>query len=115
MQSIKRYGMIAGLRPDKLEDYKKLHAAVWPDVLKMIEQCHIRNYSIYVRQLNGEQPLLFSYFEYTGNDFAADMARMAADQTTQKWWALCAPCLTRPEGGANGEWWKEMQELFHID
>ena len=38
---MKLYGMVIGLRPEKIEEYKKLHAAVWPDVLKMIQQCHI--------------------------------------------------------------------------
>ena len=93
-----------GHRPpaEKIDEYKKLHAAVWPDVLKMIKQCHIRNYSIYLRQLDDGQHYLFSYFEYTGSDFAADMAKMAADPTTQRWWAVCKPCqkpLARPRPG----------------
>ena len=49
---MKRYGSVIGLKPEQIEEYKKLHAAVWPDVLKMIRQCHIRNYSIYLRQLD---------------------------------------------------------------
>ena len=72
---MKRYGMVIGLRPEKIAEYKKLHAAVWPDVLKMIKACHIQNYSIYLRRLDDGQPYLFSYFEYTGTDFAADMAK----------------------------------------
>ena len=89
---MKRYGMVLGLQPGKIEEYKKLHAAVWPDVLKMIQQCHIQNYSIYLHKLDDGQHYLFSYFEYTGADFAADMAKMAADPTTQRWWAVCMPC-----------------------
>ena len=49
---MKRYGMVVGLRAEKIDEYKKLHAAVWPDVLGMIKQCHIQNYSIYLRQLD---------------------------------------------------------------
>ena len=45
---MKRYGMVIGLRPEKAEEYKRLHAAAWPGVLKMIEECNIRNYSIYL-------------------------------------------------------------------
>jgi L-rhamnose mutarotase len=75
--------MVIGVRPEKLEEYKKLHAAVWPEVLAMIRDCNIRNYSIYYRD-----GLLFSYFEYIGEDYEADMAKMAADPTTQKWWDL---------------------------
>jgi len=65
---MKRYGMAIRVKPDKLEEYKRLHADVWPDVLKMITQCSIRNYSIYHKD-----GMMFSYFEYVGDDFDADM------------------------------------------
>jgi L-rhamnose mutarotase len=112
---MKRYGMVIGLRPEKMAEYKKLHAAVWPDVLRMIEECHIRNYSIYLRQLGEGRHYLFSYFEYTGDDFEHDMAKMAADPTTQKWWAVCMPCQEPLTDGAPGEWWAGMEEVFHHD
>ena len=72
------------LRSEKLQEYVRLHAAVWPDVLKMIKVCHIRNYSIYLRKLADGKNYLFSYFEYVGSDFAADMAKMADDPATQQ-------------------------------
>ena len=112
---MKRYGSVIALNADKIDEYKKLHAAVWPDVLKMIKDCNIRNYSIYLRQLDDGQHYLFSYFEYTGTDYAADMARMAADPTTQKWWACCIPCQKPLENRAEGEWWAGMEEVFHQD
>ena len=112
---MKRYGMITGLRAEKLEEYKRLHAAVWPDVLRRIKQSHIQNYSIYLRQLDDGQPYLFSYFEYTGSDFAADMAAMAADETTQRWWAVCMPCQKPLASRAPDEWWATMEEVFHCD
>ncbi|MCY3022031.1 MAG: L-rhamnose mutarotase [Planctomycetota bacterium] len=107
---MKRYGMVLKLRPKKYKEYKRLHAAVWPDVLKMIRKCSIRNYSIYHKD-----GYLFSYFEYTGRNFAADMAKMAADPTTQQWWALCKPCQKPLATRAKGEWWANMEELFHCD
>ena len=107
--------MVIGLRPEKIAEYKKLHAAVWPGVLKMIQQCQIRNYSIYLRQLDDGNHYLFSYFEYTGDDFKGDMAKMAADPTTQKWWAVCMPCQKPLENRAAGEWWAGMEEVFHAD
>jgi L-rhamnose mutarotase len=107
---MKRYGMLIGLRPEAYAEYKRLHAAVWPDVLKMIRQCNIRNYSIYHH--NGQ---LFAYFEYTGRDFAADMARMAADPVTQKWWEVCKPLQDPVASRAPGEWWADMEEVFHYD
>ena len=110
---MQRCGMVIGLRPEKVEEYKRLHAAVWPDVLKMIEECNIRNYSIYLRKLGDGKHYLFSYFEYTGEDFDADMARMAADPTTQRWWAECKPCQQPVADAAPGEWWASMEEVFH--
>ena len=100
---MKRYGMVLKVRPEKFEEYKRLHADVWPGVLKKISECHVRNYSIYHRD-----GFLFSYFEYHGNDFGADMARMAADATTQKWRAVCKPCQEPLETRAPDEWWANM-------
>lgn len=112
---MKRYAMVIGLKPDKVDEYRQLHAAVWPEVLAMIEQCQIRNYSIFLRQLDDGHHYLFSYFEYHGSDFAADSAQMAADPTTQQWWGLCMPCQAPLETRAAGEWWAGMQEVFHLD
>lgn len=110
-----RYGMVIGLSGDKIEEYKKLHAAVWPDVLEMICKCGIRNYSIYLREIEPGKHYLFSYFEYHGQDFGADMARMAADPTTQRWWSYCMPCQKPLENRGEGEWWAAMEEVFHMD
>ena len=111
---MKRYGSVIGVRKEKIKEYKKLHAAVWPDVLKMIKQCHFTNYSIYLRKVAGRY-YLFSYFEYTGKDLAADGAKIAADPTTQKWWAVCKPCQIPLPDRKNGEWWADMEEVFHHD
>jgi L-rhamnose mutarotase len=107
--------MMIGLRPEKVQEYKRLHAAVWPEVLKMIKQCRIRNYSIYLHQLSKNKYYLFSYFEYTGKDFSVDMAKMAADPTTQRWWNHCKPCQKPLVNRAQGEWWAQMDEVFHTD
>jgi L-rhamnose mutarotase len=109
---MQRYGMTIGLDPARAADYKRLHAAVWPEVLAQIGACHIRNYSIFLRE---PENIMFSYFEYHGSDFAADMARMAADPRTQAWWALCGPCQRPLDSRAKGEWWAPMQEVFHHD
>ena len=107
--------MVIGLRAEKLEEYKRLHAAIWPDVLRRIKQCHLQNYSIYLRRLDDGQHYLFSYFEYNGSNLEIDMAAMAADEATQRWWALCKPCQKPLEGRAAGEWWSAMEEVFHCD
>ncbi|HYG23438.1 MAG TPA: L-rhamnose mutarotase [Verrucomicrobiae bacterium] len=112
---MKRYGSVIGVRAEKLEEYKQLHAAVWPDVLRMIKQCNIRNYSIFLRRLPDGEHYLFSYFEYTGTDFAADMASMAADPATQRWWSVCIPCQKPLEDRSKDEWWAAMEEVFHLE
>ena len=110
---MRRYGTVIGLKADRIERYKELHAAVWPEVLKLIEDCNIRNYSIFLRKLPDGHHYLFSYFEYTGDDFAADAAKMAADPVTQEWWAVCKPCQIPLPDRAEGEWWAAMEEIFH--
>ena len=107
---MQRYGMVIGVNPEKIDEYKELHAAVWPDVLKKITECNIRNYSIYLKDNT-----LFSYFEYIGDDFNADMEKMAADPTTQKWWDVCKPCQNPLNSRKTGEWWANMEEVFHCD
>lgn len=107
---MKRYGMVLGVKPEKLEEYKRLHAAVWSGVLAKIRECNIRNYSIYHKD-----GLLFSYFEYIGVDFDGDMEKMAQDPETQRWWAVCKPCQEPLPTRAEGEWWANMEEVFHTE
>ena len=109
---MKRMGMMIGIRPEKIAEYKRLHAAVWPGVLAQIADCNIRNYTIFLRE---PENLLFAYFEYHGTDFAADMARMAADPETRQWWALTDPCRSRSPPARPGERWSYMEEVFHCD
>ena len=107
---MKRFAQLIGIKADRLEEYKRYHAAVWPEILDMIRQCNIRNYSIFYRD-----GLLFAYFEYTGIDFDADMAKMAADPKTQEWWDIMRPIQTPIETRAEGEWWAPLEEVFHTD
>ena len=112
---MKRYGMVIGVKADKLEEYKRLHADVWPEVLAMIHKCNIRNYSIFLHRMPDGDHYLFSYFEYIGDDYGGDMAKMAADPTTQRWWAVCGPCQQPLEDREEGEWWAKMEEVFYFD
>jgi L-rhamnose mutarotase len=105
-----RYGSVVRLRPEMEREYRRLHAAVWPDVLDQIARSNIRNYSIFLRD-----GVLFAYFEYGGEDFEADMAAMAADPRTQEWWTLTDPCQQPVETAADGQWWAPLEEVFHVD
>ena len=109
---MKRMGMMIGIRPEKIAEYKRLHAEVWPGVLDQIADSNIRNFSIFLRE---PENLLFGYFEYHGADFDADMARMAADPETQRWWALTDPCQIPLASRDEGEQWSFMAEVFHCD
>ncbi len=110
MEKKKRYGSVIALRPEHADYYKKLHANPWPEVLKTIKDCHIENYSIYL--FNN---MLFSYFEYTGDDYDADMQKMASDPITQEWWKECKPCQLPLKERKESEWWADMDEVFHLD
>jgi L-rhamnose mutarotase len=112
---VTRYGSVIGVKEEKLDYYKELHANPWPEVNRMIKECNIRNYSIYLRRMPDGQHYLFSYFEYTGDDFEADMERMAADPATQRWWKETDPCQIGLPDRAEGEWWASMEEVYHLD
>jgi L-rhamnose mutarotase len=112
---VKRFARIVRLRPEKVAEYKALHRAVWPGVLATIARCRINNYSIFLKELEGGAWHLFAYFEYHGEDFEADMQRMAADPQTREWWKLTDPCQEPIATRASGEWWAEMEEVFHCD
>lgn len=107
---MKRYGTVLRLKPGAEAAYREYHRAVWPEVLRTITICNIRNYSIYLKD-----DVLFGYFEYHGADFAADMKKMAADPKTQEWWAIMMPLQEPIPTRREGEWWAEMEEVFHAE
>jgi len=109
---MKRMGFCLNLRPGAVDEYKRLHANVWPEVLDAIARAHITNYSIFLKE---PENLLFGYWEYMGDDFSADMAEVAKDRRTQEWWAICEPLQLPFPTRAPNEWWARMTEVFHMD
>ena len=107
-----RIGQVIGINPADIPEYKRLHAEVWPAVLAKIAECNIRNYTIFLRE---PENLLFACMEYHGSDWEADMARMAADPETQRWWEVCMPKQAPLETRKEGDWWADMEEVFHVD
>lgn len=107
---MRRMGQIIKLKPEAIAEYERLHASAWPEVLEMIAACNIRNYSIF-----RHGTWLFAYFEYMGEDFEADMQKMASDPKTQEWWTHTDPLQEPLEERAPGEWWATMKEVFHTD
>ena len=103
-------GMVIGVQPQRIAEYKRLHAQPWPEMDAALTAANIRNYSIYLRD-----GILFACFEYVGSDFDADMRAMAADPETQRWWALMEPMQEKWPSASPGEWWSNMTEVFHCD
>ncbi len=109
-----RYGSLIELNLEKEQAYRDLHAAVWPTIVERIKQANIENYSIYVAPI-GDRKYLFSYFEYTGSNFAADMASIAEDPETKRWWRETIPCQTPLPNRKPDEWWMDLESVFHLD
>ena len=114
-QKVQRYGSVIGVKEESLAKYKDLHANPWPQVNKQIKNSNIRNYSIYLTQFPDGKYYLFSYFEYVGDDFDADIAKMGEDPTTQKWWKETDPCQEPLANRPEGQFWKTMEEVYHLD
>ena len=109
---MQRVAQVVGLAAESVDRYKELHASVWPDVLRTIHACGIRNYSIFLRE---PELLLFAYFEYIGEDYEADQAAMAADPVTQEWWQITMPMQRPLPERPEGAWWAVLPEVFHVD
>ena len=103
---MRRFGQHATLKPEKRAAYIELHANVWPEVLQLISDCHLSNYSIY---LMGDE--LYAYFEYTGSDYEADMKRMDESGIMQAWWKHTKPCFLHHE---RRQYYADMHEIFHL-
>lgn len=106
-----RHALVVALVPELRERYLELHSAVWAQVQDTLSKANIVNYSIFERG-----NLLFAYYEYSGTDHAADMALIAADPVTRRWWELTEPCQQaffddQPED----ERWAETTEVWHLD
>ena len=109
---MERKGFVLGLKPEQIAEYKRVHEAVWPEVLAIIARANIKNYTIFLRE---PENLLFAYYEYHGTDHDADMARMAEDKRTQDWWKVCMPMQAPLATKTADEWWAGTEEVFHVD
>jgi L-rhamnose mutarotase len=110
MAEARRVAQVVRLVPEEEAEYRRTHGAVWPEVLAALKRSNVSNYSIFLRD-----GLLFAYFEYTGDDYEADMARIAADPATQRWWQLTDKMQEPLATAAPGQWWTPAEEVFHLD
>jgi L-rhamnose mutarotase len=104
---VRRVAAVIGLPAENADEYERLHTEVPDAVVARLRASNVRDYSIH---RYGE--LLFSRFTYVGDDYDADMAAIAADPATQRWWALCEPLQRPVDGRAAGEWWHDLPEVF---
>ena len=98
------------LQPDAVEEYCRLHAQAWPEVLAANQQAGMTNYSIFLLR---EKNLLVSYHEYRGADRAADRAKLAANPVMQEWWRLCRPLQVPVTTEIGVRRWADMDLIFH--
>ena len=109
----KIFGQIGRLKPECIEHYRWLHEVdiyteKWEGIRNLIHDCNLQNYSIF---LHGD--LVFSYFEYVGEDYDADMAKMAEDPVTQDWWTHTHPCFETFAIDPASEFYHDMKQIFY--
>lgn len=107
---MKKIGQICGITEENAKKYIEYHANIPTAIKNLIRDCNIRNYSIFYRK-----GILFSYYEYVGNDYEADMQKMSDDAENKKWWALVKPLMTPLPDRKEGEFWADMDIVFDMD
>jgi L-rhamnose mutarotase len=107
--SVKRVGIVVGMKADKIAEYKRLHADGNAGVRDLLNKYHLHNFSIFLHQIDGKW-YEFGYCEYTGDDFDGDMAQLDAEPRNQEWLKLCDP-LQMPLKGEKG--WATMERVYY--
>ena len=102
-------GMVVGIKPENLDEYKRLHAADNPGVRDLLNKYHMHNFNIFLQKMPDDNWYEFGYYEYTGNDFDGDMANFAKEPRNIEWLKKCDP-LQIPLPGAKG--WTEMESVY---
>ena len=108
----KRVGMIIGIKPERIAEYEALHADSHPGVRDLLREAHITNFSIFIRQLDDQRHYLFAFYDYTGENYEADMAKLAAEPRNKAWLAMTDPMQIPLSGGTS---WALMKEIYHND
>ncbi|HWR23525.1 MAG TPA: L-rhamnose mutarotase [Feifaniaceae bacterium] len=103
------FGQIGKLKPEMAEVYVQLHGRPWPELLDTLKRYHFENYSIF---RHGD--FVFSYFEYTGEDYEADMLLMEREPVMLRWWTYSKPCFSSFALSPQEEYYADMQRIFHL-
>jgi L-rhamnose mutarotase len=106
---MKRIGFILKVKQDKIEEYKRHHEQVWPEMLDALRSAGWHNYSLFM----AEDGLLFGYFE-TPVDLATANAQMAATEINTRWQEFMAPFFESPNNARPDQMLVELEEVFHL-
>jgi L-rhamnose mutarotase len=104
-----RFGKVVGLKPEMMAEYKRLHTGENCVVRDLLEKYHIRNYSIFVHEIDGKW-YEFAYYEYVGDDLEADMAKLTAEPRNIAWLKICDPMQIPLKGEKT---WAVMEPVFY--
>ena len=107
-----RMGMVISVRPERVAEYKALHAEPWPEMDATLKAANIHHYSIFLKE---PENLLFGVWDYLGNDYEGDMKRLGEKAVTKRWLALTDPCQSPLASAVEGEWWSFMDCVYHLD
>jgi L-rhamnose mutarotase len=109
---VRRFGQRLGLRAERYAEYVRHHRRIWPEIAAAIRAAGIRNYTIF--HFQGE---LFGYYEYVGPEaeYADRLRALAAAPRMREWWNLMEAMQIPHPARRPGEWWAEMEEVFHQD
>lgn len=102
-----RYCFTSRVRPDRLDEYRRAHAAVWPDMLAALRDSGWRNYSLYLSQ----DGLLVGHFE--SEDYPAAQEAMAATEVNGRWQAAMSEYFV--DSGNPDEGFVLLEEVFHLE
>jgi L-rhamnose mutarotase len=105
---MQRVAFILRVRPERLEEYKRRHREVWPELLQALRETGWHNYSLFLRP----DGLLFGYLETP--DFERARAGMAEREVNDRWQRDMAPFFESLEGHAD-EAMTPLEEVFHLD
>jgi L-rhamnose mutarotase len=103
----KRFGFKMKLLPGFREEYKKRHSEIWPELVRLLKNEGIGNYSIF---LDEETNTLFAYQEQTGESSSQDLGNT---EIVQKWWKCMADIMeTNPD---NSPVTIPLEEVFYME
>lgn len=97
------------VRQERLEEYKRRHMAVWPEMLQALQETGWHNYSLFLR----DDGLLVGYFETP--DYQKALAGMAERGINDRWQREMAPFFENLEGSRPDEGLLRLEEVFHLN